>query len=29
MGENVEVLEPKELKDEMKERINNMFNYYK
>ena len=29
MGENVEVLEPKELKDEMKERIINMFNFYK
>lgn len=29
MGENVEVLEPKELKEEMKERINNMFNFYK
>lgn len=28
MGENVEVLEPKELKDEMKKRINNMFNFY-
>jgi len=28
MGENVEVLEPKELKDEMKERIINMFNFY-
>ena len=29
MGENVEVLEPKELKDEMKKRIINMFNFYK
>ena len=28
MGENVEVLEPKELKEEMKKRINNMFNFY-
>ena len=29
MGESVEVLEPKELREEMKERINNMFNLYK
>lgn len=29
MGENVEVLEPKELKDEMKKRISKMFNFYK
>ena len=29
MGENVEVLEPKELRNEMKKRINNMFNFYK
>lgn len=29
MGENVEVLEPEELREEMKERINNMFNFYK
>ena len=29
MGENVEVLEPKELREEMKKRINNMFNFYK
>ena len=28
MGENVEVLEPKELREEMKKRINNMFNLY-
>lgn len=28
MGENVEVLEPKELKEDMKKRINNMFNFY-
>lgn len=29
MGENVEVLEPKELREEMKVRINSMFNFYK
>ena len=29
MGENVEVLEPQELRVEMKERINDMFNLYK
>lgn len=29
MGEKVEVLEPKELREEMKERINSMFNFYK
>lgn len=29
MGESVEVLEPQELREEMKERINNMFNLYK
>lgn len=29
MGENVEVLEPKELKEDMKKRINSMFNFYK
>ena len=29
MGEKVEVLEPEELREEMKESINNMFNYYK
>jgi hypothetical protein len=29
MGEYVEVLEPKELREEMKERISNMFNFYK
>ena len=29
MGENVEVLEPKELKEELKKRINHMFNFYK
>ena len=29
MGENVEVLEPKELREDMKERINSMFNFYK
>ena len=29
MGENVEVLEPKELKEEIKKRISKMFNYYK
>ena len=28
MGENVEVLEPEELREEMKERISKMFNYY-
>jgi predicted DNA-binding transcriptional regulator YafY len=28
MGENVEVLEPQELRVEMKERINDMFNFY-
>ena len=28
MGENVEVLEPKELREEMKERIRKMINYY-
>ena len=29
MGENVEVLEPMELREEMKKRINEMFNFYK
>ena len=29
MGESVEVLEPQELREEMKKRINNMFNLYK
>ena len=29
MGEKVEVLEPQELREEMKNSINNMFNYYK
>lgn len=29
MGEKVEVLEPEELREEMKERINNMLNFYK
>jgi predicted DNA-binding transcriptional regulator YafY len=29
MGENVEVLEPKELKEEIKKRISKMFNFYK
>ena len=29
MGDKVEVLEPQELKDEMKKRINSMFNFYK
>ena len=29
MGDKVEVLEPKELKEEMKKRISKMFNYYK
>lgn len=29
MGENVEVFEPQELREEMKKRISNMFNYYK
>ena len=29
MGDKVEVLEPEELRKEMKKRINNMFNYYK
>jgi predicted DNA-binding transcriptional regulator YafY len=29
MGDEVEILEPKELKEEMKKRINNMFNFYK
>ncbi|MBO7068895.1 MAG: WYL domain-containing protein [Bacteroidaceae bacterium] len=29
MGEKIEVLEPDELKEEMKKRINNMFNFYK
>ena len=29
MGENVEVLEPKELKDEMKKRISNVINLYR
>lgn len=29
MGEKVEVLEPQELRDEMKKRISNMFNFYK
>ena len=29
MGEKVEVLEPEELREEMKKRINNMFNFYK
>ena len=28
MGDKVEVLEPKELKEEMKKRINSMFNFY-
>lgn len=28
MGEKVEVLEPKELREEMKKRINNMFDFY-
>jgi predicted DNA-binding transcriptional regulator YafY len=28
MGEKVEVLEPKELREEMKKRINSMSNYY-
>ena len=28
MGENVEVLEPEELKEDMKKRISKMFNYY-
>ena len=29
MGDEVEILEPKELKEEMKKRINDMFNFYK
>ena len=29
MGDKVEVLEPEELREEMKERINSMFNFYK
>lgn len=29
MGDSVEVLEPVELREEIKERINNMFNFYK
>ena len=29
MGDKVEVLEPEELREEMKKRINGMFNYYK
>ena len=29
MGDKVEVLEPEELREEMKKRINNMFNFYK
>ena len=29
MGDKVEVLEPEELREEMKERINNMINFYK
>ena len=29
MGERVEVLESEKLREEMKKRINNMFNYYK
>lgn len=29
MGDEVDILEPKELKEEMKKRINNMFNFYK
>ena len=29
MGDTVEVLEPQELREEMKERISKMFNYYK
>jgi len=29
MGEKVEVLEPKELREKMKKRINNMSNFYK
>ena len=29
MGDKVEVLEPEELREEMKKRINNMSNYYK
>ncbi len=29
MGDKVEVLEPQELREEMKKRINNMFNFYK
>ena len=29
MGERVEVLEPDELREEMKKRISNMFNFYK
>ena len=29
MGDSVEVLNPEELKEEMKKRINNMFNFYK
>ena len=29
MGEKVEVLEPEELREEIKKRINNMFNFYK
>ena len=29
MGDKVEVLEPQELRKETKERINNMFNFYK
>jgi predicted DNA-binding transcriptional regulator YafY len=28
MGDKIEVLEPEELRDEIKERINNMFNLY-
>jgi predicted DNA-binding transcriptional regulator YafY len=29
MGDKVEVLEPQELRDEMKKRISNMSNFYK
>jgi predicted DNA-binding transcriptional regulator YafY len=29
MGDTVEVLEPQKLREEMKERISKIFNYYK
>ena len=29
MGDRIEILEPEELREEIKKRISNMFNYYK